>query len=48
MEIIQLPEVDTDNEDFLEFALLIIFPRERRIFNDRAKHFDMYDDSDFF
>ncbi len=53
MEMIQLPEVDTGDEitayeDFLEFALLITFPRKRRIFQYRTNHFEMYDDGDFF
>ncbi len=50
--MIQLPEVDTGDEiadrDFLEFTLLITFPRKRRIFHDRANHFEMFDDSEFF
>ncbi len=51
--MIQLPEVDTgneitDDEDFLEFSLLITFPRKRRIFRDRANSFEMYDDGEFF
>ncbi len=43
-----MPEVDTDDEDFLELTLLITFPRKRRIFHDHANHFEMYDDSEFF
>ncbi len=51
--MIQLPEVDTDDkitddEDFLEFTLLITFPRNRRIYQDHANHFEMYDDSESF
>ncbi len=48
MEIIHLTEVDTDKDDFLEFALLITFPRKRRIFHDYPNHFEMYDNSEFF
>ncbi len=46
--MIQLPEVDTDDEDFLEFALLITFPRKRRFFHDGTNHFEMYDNGEFF
>ncbi len=53
MEMIRLPEVDigdeiTAYEDYPEFALFITFPRKRRIFLDRANHFEMYGDSEFF
>ncbi len=44
--MIQLPEIDTDDEDFLEFALLITFLRKKRTFQDCANHFKMCDDGE--
>lgn len=37
----------TDDEDFLEFALLIQFPRNRKIIRQRPDHFEKWRDFEF-
>lgn len=37
----------SDDEDFEEFAVLVMFPRKRKKFQDRVNHFTYWDDDTF-
>lgn len=38
----------TDDEDFVEFAMLVAFPRRRKMFLQRSNHFVKWRDDQFF
>jgi len=38
----------TDDEDFMELALLVAFPRKRKMFLERPNHFTKWRDEQFF
>jgi len=38
----------TDDEDFMEFALLIAFPRKKKVFHERPNHFQKWNQREFF
>lgn len=49
-EDINIFEEDDDSEedpDFLEFVVLVHFPRNPRIFRDRPNHYDVWTDEEF-
>jgi hypothetical protein len=40
-------ESDSEDEDFVQFAVLIAFPRRARIFRDRPNHLAQWSDDEF-
>lgn len=38
----------TDDEDFVELAILLAFPRKRKMFLERPNHFTKWRDEQFF
>lgn len=44
---LDLSDGDSDDDEFMEFVLLITFPRRRKVVRQRPDHFEMWRDHEF-